>query len=282
MKKLYPSTLLLLAISLCSNSLAQTQGPNNPTSATNTSCPFYYSSTVDIAPANNIFASDNSYAQAMHCDCCDQNTRCLEATGFGFAIPVTATIDGILVSVEKRANTNSTIQDNGVRIIKAGVTTGTDQMTSNNWPYVDTYVNYGSATNLWGTTWSPADINATNFGIALASISYTCFGNNLPSASYIDHIRITVYYTDLTGTHTVTSQGEKGMAVFPNPSKGSFTVCANLEGEISLFNTMGEKIYSSTMINGAMDIDLSSFAKGIYSLVFVSDTVTETKRVVIE
>lgn len=289
MQKLYSSTLLLLVISFYSQSFAQTQGPNNPASATNTSCPFSYSSTVDYLPALNISASDNTYATASHCDCCDQNTRCLEATGFGFAIPVTATIDGILVSVEKRASTNSTVQDNGVRIIKAGVTTGTDQMTSNNWPYVDTYVNYGGATNLWGTTWAPADINATNFGIAIASISYTCFGNGVPVVSSIDHIRITVYYTDITGAHTVTSQGEGAVTVFPNPGNGVFNVkMENVtgqmeDGEIKIYTILGELVFHQLISKSSnLQIDLSSFAKGVYSLVFVSDTVTETKRVVFE
>src|SRR5687768_2078113 len=96
---------------------AQTQGPSNPVAANNTSCPFSYSSTVDYLPALNINGSDNVYATASHCDCCDQNTRCLEATNYMFNIPATATIDGILVEIEKRASFNSMVQDNGVRII---------------------------------------------------------------------------------------------------------------------------------------------------------------------
>ena len=77
--------------------------------------------------------------------------------------------------------------DNSVRLRQ-----GTNIVGSNyakptvSWPVARTYETYGGPTDLWGTTWTPADINDANFGVALSAIMQ---GNTLE----VDHIRITVY-----------------------------------------------------------------------------------------
>ena len=76
--------------------------------------------------------------------------------------------------------------DNSVRLVKSGAPIGSNLAhTVIPWNTVDTYTSYGSASNLWGTTWSVAEINATNFGAVLsASVSN--------GTSQVDHMRITV------------------------------------------------------------------------------------------
>ncbi|HLC83772.1 MAG TPA: hypothetical protein VJI69_08070, partial [Bacteroidia bacterium] len=174
MKKL----LLLISVFATTISQAQTSVTNSPITATNTMCAFAYSSTVGYLPATNVTASDNVYATATHCDCCDQNTQCLTVSDFGFAIPVGAVIDGIVLEVEKRRNAGGSsgiVEDNGLQIMKGGLLVGPNKSQYGvDWPLTDTYVTYGSSTDLWGTTWTAADINASNFGVSLASISYVC------------------------------------------------------------------------------------------------------------
>jgi hypothetical protein len=53
-------------------------------------------------------------------------------------------------------------------------------------------VTYGSSTDLWGTTWTPADINAAGFGAALAVTEISSRGAN--ETAHVDHITITVHY----------------------------------------------------------------------------------------
>lgn len=178
-----------------------TQGPLNPASFANnnTTCPFAYTSVAHIAPAGNVATSNNVYASASHCDCCDTQTSCLEARNYGFTIPGSATITGIRVEVERRrsAGAGGYIEDNGVMILKGGAYTGPNRANYGlNWPTTDAFVSYGGAGDLWGTTWTPADINAAGFGVAIASISYTC-GSAM--TSFVDHIRITVFYDDILG-----------------------------------------------------------------------------------
>jgi photosystem II stability/assembly factor-like uncharacterized protein len=69
------------------------------------------------------------------------------------------------------------------------------------------------------------------------------------------------------GTLTATGVMEfsdQQISLYPNPANNSFTVNGN-EGEwFSMFNAMGELIFSREMTNGENVIDASSFADGIY------------------
>src|SRR6185295_6047583 len=126
----YILCLLMLAPALLN---AQNfEGPHDPSVAENTSCPFSYSSVLDYLPAENAFASDDQYATVSHCDCCDANTKCFQTSGYGFNIPLSATINGIVVEVERKASSGSMIQDNGVELLKAGVVTGVSYATAAN------------------------------------------------------------------------------------------------------------------------------------------------------
>ncbi len=81
----------------------------------------------------------------------------------------------------------ATALDNSVRLIKGGVIVGSNYAKTNvAWPTADAYETYGGPTDLWGTTWTPAEINANNFGVVLSGIVQG-------SALQVDHIRITVY-----------------------------------------------------------------------------------------
>lgn len=141
----------------------------------------------------NIYTSNNAYAYT-NIDFDGETTRWLRATNFDFEIPVGATIDGIVVEFEKRAN-ESYAQDYSVKIVKAGTEQGTDKKkTGVAWPLSDTYVSYGGAADKWGLTWTPAQINASNFGVSISALFED--GEEDDVTVYVDHVRITVYYTE--------------------------------------------------------------------------------------
>jgi len=117
----------------------------------------------------------------------------LKANNFGFAIPTGATINGILVEVEKAGGDGiDFIQDNAVRIVKGGSIGVTDKSSLDNWSDTDTYKSYGSSADLWGETWAYTDINSSTFGFAISAKEVS----DEATSSYVDHIRITVYYTE--------------------------------------------------------------------------------------
>lgn len=145
---------------------------------------------------DNAKVSDNIYAQAIHGS--GGYSHYLKATNFGFSIPTDATIDGIVVEIERSCDSSDPdfAIDSEVKIVKFNGTIGTENKadTVNNWPITDTYKSYGSSSDLWSESWSASDINNSNFGVVLSVLN----GNDGPELaySYVDHIRITIYYTE--------------------------------------------------------------------------------------
>jgi hypothetical protein len=124
----------------------------------------------------------------------------LKATNFGFSIPVGATINGILVEVERRNHTGTgIIKDSAAKIVKADGSIGSTNKadTINEWPSDDTYKSYGANNDLWDESWTPTDINNANFGFVLSS------NNTAFAQGDIDHIRITVYFETPSGSDTI-------------------------------------------------------------------------------
>jgi hypothetical protein len=61
------------------------------------------------------------------------------------------------------------------------------------WPATDAVVTYGGPTDLWGTTWIPADINSSRFGVSIAAQTFSDFNSTLQAR--VDTVTIVVYYT---------------------------------------------------------------------------------------
>lgn len=137
-------------------------------------------------------------------------TNYLRATNYGFSIPTNATIQGITVSINKSSSGNTApfLRDNVVSLVKAGTIQSTNKaITGTSWSNnnVLAVVNYGGAADLWATTWTAADINDTNFGVAFAGINASA--NNRTAT--VDYIRVTVSYS-IEGSldwYTVSSGG---------------------------------------------------------------------------
>ena len=149
---------------------------------------------------SRVVSSDDSYTSYSGFPDATAFSHYLKCTNFGFSIP-SGTIDGILVEIERRGTNTSTNKcyDNSIKLIKGGAYVGSDKAaTSTAYPTTDTYASYGSSSDLWGTTWTFSEINDSNFGVGL-SVKTTCDGKN-GVGPLVDHIRITVYYTESSGT----------------------------------------------------------------------------------
>lgn len=153
----------------------------------------------------NIVSSNNSDAAASNLSTVNTDTGTLEATGFGFSIPFDAIIDGIIVEVEKARESvaDVTISDLLCQLIKGGTRQGDNNADATDWPTTDAYSTYGSSTDLWGLSWTPAAINNANFGVAFSA---TRTGSGALTDVFVDHIRVTVHYTAATGGQEVTER----------------------------------------------------------------------------
>ncbi len=169
-------------------------GPRNATIFSNNAS----IGTVSWVTPPNVKVSDNqrSNSSSFVNSYSIVSSNYLVETGLGFAVPVTATICGIQVDAERRqqgAGTGCSVKDNSVKIVKNGVITGTEHASTLVYPGLDIYGSYGGPNDLWGTTWTPSDINATNFGVAYSTCLKTDAVGIFMSAE-IDHMQITVFY----------------------------------------------------------------------------------------
>lgn len=117
----------------------------------------------------------------------------LKVTGFGLSVPAGATITGITVEVSRAALVNF-VYDLHLQLLKGGVAVGTDKASPAKWPLsIGEYqsVTYGG--DLWGTTWTPAQVNDPDFGMYLQ----VQFSNGW---AQVDAIRIKVNYTTTSAT----------------------------------------------------------------------------------
>jgi hypothetical protein len=145
-----------------------------------------------------VTADDNSFATLSIANGATGGT--LDGTGFGFAIPTDATITGITVTVERYATVAGLLKDNSVQLLKAGSPVGSNKAGTTTWAAVSaggkgTKITYGTSADLWGTTWTPADINAANFGLRFSAKN----GGASTTTANLDEIDITIDYSPYVG-----------------------------------------------------------------------------------
>lgn len=158
--------------------------------------------TLTWSNPGNAAASDDSRAVVTF-GVSTSTSHYLKATNFGFSIPAGAVIDGVLVEVERSESHNSAnAVASSVRLYKAGTLTGTAKSSATEWPVTtDAYESFGGAADLWGATLAASDVNNSGFGVG---VSATGTGGR---DGRIDHIRITVYYTEVSGVKTLAALG---------------------------------------------------------------------------
>lgn len=167
------------------------QGPNSPGTVTGNGP----AGGPVFSNRSNVTAEDGSFAQAS-LDC--QASETLTASSFGFSIPAGATIDGIVVEVKRKSDQTGNMTDNSVALICATRTSADKGDTVTQWPTVNSYATYGGSTDKWssGAAWD-ADLTAENINDSGFKLSFSALENcSNADVAYIDHIRITVYYTE--------------------------------------------------------------------------------------
>lgn len=164
----------------------------------------------------NAQTSNNSYASLLWSDsggtyqpasvptsATNQFVNYFVITGLSSTVPAGATINGITVKIE-RYNSNAsgdfplTVNDNAIYLTKDGSTTvGSNKSTGAAWQASDnnTTVDFGGVSDLWGTTWTADEVNASTFGVMISpQLSFSGYaetGGNI----LVDQVTITVEYT---------------------------------------------------------------------------------------
>lgn len=146
--------------------------------------------TAAWANPENAKVQDGLYAKAT---LAEVSSKYLKATNFGLGpfVPTGATVKGIEFDVTLfNLVPAAAMADKAVRAVKGGAIGTTDKSNVGNWPTVLTLRTYGGPADLFGTTWTVANVIAANFGIAI-SAAPTGFFTVVPQ---IDSIAAAVTY----------------------------------------------------------------------------------------
>lgn len=136
-------------------------------------------------------------------------TAWCRCSGFGFAIPDGATINGFKVYVRERrdAATGVATAHTTVKMMKNGASVGNDIGADGAWPTTETEVTYGSATELGGESWTADDVNDADFGVGVSVTGVSSMGTAISLNHYADLVEIEVFYTEASEARRLINDG---------------------------------------------------------------------------
>lgn len=115
---------------------------------------------------------------------------------FNFDLPPTAVVSGVEVEWRRRGILEAGLADSQVILVKGGVPGVASRGKQESWgAYED--VLYGAPTDLWGESWTPADINGDSFGPGLSVVN-TAEGVNPTEGvdtPFVEAVSVTVHFT---------------------------------------------------------------------------------------
>jgi hypothetical protein len=189
-------------------------GPNSPSTAVNDSS----GGGLAWTSPTSVFISDETRANVFLSS--DWTvSQYLVVSGFGFDVPDGATIDGVLVEVEGRADNIGRAAFTHVQLANNGTLLGSADTTSSELTETDTYFSRGGSSNTFGASLTSAIVNSADFQVRVR-YGYTLGSNN--TTGYIDHVRVTVYYTEGAGDPPQTANPTSDITTTGwTPSSGS-------------------------------------------------------------
>src|SRR6185436_1266971 len=110
----------------------------------------------------------------------------------------------------------------------------------------------GNTLDLWGTSWTPAEVNSSNFGV-----QFKITNGGIPATAYIDHVRVFVYYTTTSGMSEFTVSNTNTVYWFLDNKQLIIHDGGNIYGgHVMLFDITGRK--AAEVLNYSGDaIDVS-------------------------
>jgi len=136
---------------------------------------------------------------------------------------------------------NGALQDATAQLLKAGSPVGSNKASSSTWGTSASSVGYGSSADLWGTTWTAADLNASNFGLRFAAKNVAA----ATATASLDYVSVTVTYNDDTN-----GIGTSGTPIADAQIGGTCTYNGQAAHNPC---TSADKVYASTIENTPPD-----------------------------
>lgn len=171
---------------------------------------------VAWANVNNALVSDDVKSTASNV-IRNTTTNYLVCTGFDFStIPAGATITGITVNVE-RMTSGGTIRDAFVYLAKdvsgsSVIQTAFNGATATNYTTADVVEAHGGSNPLWNNTWTVAEVQAANFGVAFAARNTSTTSTTNRTVS-VDNIQVRISYSPSAFHHASINAPGSAMAL---------------------------------------------------------------------
>jgi hypothetical protein len=302
-------TLLLLAMPLAYCLTGLTQLPSQTSTATylnnlNQFREVYGDQNYPRATAPEVAVDDNIYASSSRLVAIrdsasgfrSRSVASLALQGFGFTIPVDASIENIQVRLRRFKTGHAPVGDYILSVMQRYQQTETQpSLYGKMWTYLDTYdgkiypdteTQYifsqtgagadGGFNHDQAYQWTPAMVNAVTFGVRIDN--YPPVGKGSVVIHY-DLVEVTVQYSILTAStshleNTTQTNILKAPVVYPNPfttkTKIQFTAAENGNAAIELYTILGVKIrtlFSANVVQGqvyTVDATDGQLAKGVY------------------
>lgn len=175
-------------------------------------------------PGNITGAPDSTYA-SVSITGAGLNTGGLNATNYGFAIPTSSTVTGVLLNLEGFLNATFVTNDSilSVQLVYNGAVLGTPvTVPMSSGSSSDVLFPFGGASYQWGTTLTPTIVNSSTFGV---QIMVTFGGTVQTYTANMDSAQLTVYAIGapvvlLTTGSLTASTGYQYVETFGNSSSG--------------------------------------------------------------
>ena len=198
----------------------------------------------------NVLVDDAQYALYQSTT---QDYLCV--TNFTVGVPTGATIDSIIVRANGKAGGSdppSTDRVINVGLTKNGISiTGMQSGAVLN-DYDSDVIVRGAMNDLWFTTWTPAEINATTFGVIIQKADAN--NNNIE----IDHMQVKVYWTatlSVSVTNSTFAFGTYPLNTWLPPESSIIindgTSTETFKGKISQFTTGSNDWQINNTTNGS-------------------------------
>jgi hypothetical protein len=120
----------------------------------------------------------------------------LNLYNYSMSVPANKRIDGIQILMYK--NATNTIKDYHVFLMDDTSHKGENKAQSIAWPANNDFVAYGNATDLWSTSWTAEQVNASTFGCIVRAKNW-----DVDADAFVDCAAIKIYYSDQPPDHSM-------------------------------------------------------------------------------
>lgn len=243
-------TILCLLTSFGIVLFAQTAGPLVPMSysTSGTGASWSNLSGVQLVDNNPAYVDLAQYPTCNNFICYRSNIASF--SGFGFAIPATATITGVQLEILQRVSSpGGGIHDSILTLAMNSVPIGNNKANSTNWFDTPQTQIYGGSADTWGNTLSVNDVNDIGFGIL-----YEITNTSYDQAASVDFMSMTIHYQLGTSLFTQSSS-----PYFVNFNENSLIIKAQTKlgngTKLKVFDTNGQLVYNQVYASYYHHID---------------------------